>query len=63
MVRNMVRTNMATLGMSMRQYAEMNGYTAAYLSDFLKGICGPGKKILNAEGLKVVKYYEYKDRP
>lgn len=62
MVRDRVRTKMAALGMSLRQYAEVNGYTAAYLSDFLKGACEPGKKILNAEGLKAVKYYEPKDQ-
>jgi ribosome-binding protein aMBF1 (putative translation factor) len=63
MVRNHIRTKMEALGMSQREYADMCGYDHTHLSRVLSGEKLPGKKILEAEDLKAVIYYEYKDLP
>lgn len=63
MVRSRVRSNMEVLKMSQKEYAEMSGYSEQYLCDFLAGRREPGKKILDAENLKAVVYYEHKDLP
>lgn len=62
MVRELIRDNMECLEMTQAQYAEMCGYSPQYLSDFLGGRRGPGKSILQAEGLVAVTYYEYDKR-
>lgn len=61
MVRNIVREQMEALEMTQKAYAEMCGYSAQYLSDFLSGRRDPGLAILDGLGLKAVTYYEYKD--
>jgi hypothetical protein len=63
MVRNHIRTKMQAMGMTQKAYAEMCGYSEQYLGDFLNGRRNPGLKILEAEDLKAVTYYEYKELP
>lgn len=63
MVRDHIRTKIEALGMSQREYAEMCGYDYSYLSRVLSGEREPGTVILEAEGMKAVTYYEFKDTP
>jgi transcriptional regulator with XRE-family HTH domain len=59
MVRSRIRDKIEAMGITQSAYAEMCGYSQAYLSDFLNGLRGPGPAILKAEGLKAVTYYEF----
>lgn len=61
MVRNHIRTKIEAMGMSQREYADMCGYDHTHLSRVLNGEKPPGKKILDAEDLKAVTYYEFKE--
>lgn len=61
MVRDHIRTKMEALGMSQREYADMCGYDHTHLSRVLSGEKLPGKKILDAELMHAVVYYEYKE--
>lgn len=61
MVRSSIRSKIEAMGMSQREYADMCGYDHTHLSRVLNGEKLPGKKILDAEGLHAVTYYEYKD--
>lgn len=60
MVRNHIREKIKALGMSQREYADMCGYGEQFLSMVLRGARAPSKKILDAEGLHAVTYYEFK---
>lgn len=60
MVRAHIRRKMEAMGMTQKAYAAMCGYTHQHLRQFLCGSKGPGPKILDAEGLHAVTYYEYK---
>ena len=60
MVRGLIRRKIELIGISQRGYADMCNYDHTHLSRVLSGEKLPGKKILDAEGLKAVVYYEYK---
>ncbi len=59
MVRSHIRDKIEAMGVSQREYADMCGYDHTHLSRVLNGDKLPGKKILDAEGLVAVTYYEY----
>lgn len=61
MVRDLIRSKMQAMGVSQREYAAMCGYDHTYLSRVMSGEKEPGAAILEAEGLKAVTYYEFKD--
>lgn len=61
MVRASIRDKIEKMGVTQAAYAEMCGYTPQHLRQFLCGSKGPGPKILDAEGLQAVTYYEFKD--
>lgn len=61
MVRDLIRSKMRAIGVSQREYAAMCGYDHTYLSRVMSGEKEPGSVILDAEGLKAVTYYEFKD--
>lgn len=61
MVRTHIRDKMEVLGMSQREYASWCGYDHTCLARVLSGEREPSAKILAAEGMKAVTYYEYKE--
>lgn len=61
MVRTHIREKIEIMGVSMREYADMCGYDHTHLSRVLNGHKEPGSKILAAEGMHAVVYYEYKE--
>jgi transcriptional regulator with XRE-family HTH domain len=60
MVRDLIRINLKRAGVSQREYAALCGYDHTHLSRVLNGEKEPGQKILDAEGLQAVVYYEFK---
>ena len=61
MVRESISDKMSQLGISIQEYAEMCGYKGTTLYGFLEEGDKPCLAILDAEGLKAVTYYEFKD--
>jgi transcriptional regulator with XRE-family HTH domain len=57
-LRERIRIRLEKLRITQKEYAKMCGYSEQYLSDFLSGNREPGEKILKAECLKAVTYYE-----
>jgi hypothetical protein len=60
-VRKMIREKMEALGCTLKEMADMDGVSPAYLSDILHGRREPGKKVLDAHGMKKCVYYEFKE--
>lgn len=59
-LRQVIRQQMLSKGLTQAQWAQRAGISAPYLSDFLSGRRGPSDKILKAAGFDTRPYYHRK---